>query len=244
MSAWASLLSVATVVTLPIPDRAQHVDAPPSGWCGETAIQEALLHHGAWVPQRAIHAAGKSKHPDLHSQDVPVALAALGVDFVTHVPKRKGDFAGFLRGAIDAGDPVFAGVKILPTSHPEWGLDHFVLVVGHGPQGFLVNTTWSEQRWVTEATSKGITLAGGFYGLRIRGVTRPAGRTPARATVIAETATTVQLRVACVGKETATLERRDAPAGKVADSWLLSKESPTRTVTVAASKAAWFDCAA
>ncbi len=244
MSAWASLLSVVAVVTLPIPDRAQHGDAPPSGWCGETAIQEALLHHGAWVPQRAIHDAGKSKHPDLYSQDVPVALAGLGVEFVTHVPKKKGGFAEFLRDALDAGDPVFAGVKILPTSHPEWGLDHFVLVVGHGPQGFLVNTTWSEQRWVTEATSKGITLAGGFYGLRIKGVSRPAGRTPARATVIAETSKTVQLRLVCVGKETATLERRSTPTTDATESWPLSKESPSKTVTIPADKAAWFSCRA
>jgi len=242
VSTWASLLAVATAVTLPIPDRAQHEDAPPSGWCGETAIQEALLHHGAWVPQRAIHDAGKSKHPDLYSQDVPVALAGLGVEFDTHVPKKKGGFAGFLRDAIDAGDPVFAGVKILPTSHPEWGLDHFVLVVGHGPKGFLVNTTWSEQSWVTETTGKGITLAGGFYALRIRGVARPTGRTSARATVVTETTTTVRLRLACVGKETGTLERRDTPNGKVQGSWPLSKESPTMTVDVAASKAAWFYC--
>lgn len=242
MSAWASLLAVATTVTLPIPDRAQHKDAPPSGWCGETAIQEALLHHGAWVPQRAIHDAGKSKHPDLYSQDVPVALGGLGVEFTTHVPGKKGGFAEFLRDAIDAGDPVVTGVKILPTSHPEWGLDHFVLVVGHGPKGFLVNTTWSEQTWVTESTTKGITLAGGFYALRIRGVARPAGRTSARATVLAETATTVQLRLACVGKETATLERRDTPTGKISESWPLSKESSTKTVDVAASKAAWFHC--
>ncbi len=50
---------------------------------------------------------------------------------------------------------MLAGVKVLPTQHPEWGLDHFVLVVGHGDQGLLVNTTWGDRRWVRDTDTPG-----------------------------------------------------------------------------------------
>ena len=33
-------------------------------------------------------------------------------------------------------------MKIYPTAHPEWGLDHFVLAVGLDARGLTVNTTW------------------------------------------------------------------------------------------------------
>src|SRR5215210_6311635 len=60
---------------LPIPARAQAPESPPSGWCGETAIQEGLLHLGVWAPQALINQAGHPSHPDLYSPDMPVALA-------------------------------------------------------------------------------------------------------------------------------------------------------------------------
>jgi TRAP-type C4-dicarboxylate transport system substrate-binding protein len=37
--------------------------SPKSGWCGETAIQEGLLHLGMWAPQRLINKAGKGVEP-------------------------------------------------------------------------------------------------------------------------------------------------------------------------------------
>src|SRR5687767_11164644 len=130
-------------VLLPIPARAQAPESPPSGWCGETAIQEGLLYLGVWAPQRLINQAGHPSHPDLYSPDIPVALAELGVRTIVYPARGKGyePFAKWIRASIEDGDPVLAGVKILPTEHPEWGLDHFVLVVGHGTKGLLVNTT-------------------------------------------------------------------------------------------------------
>src|SRR5262249_50666376 len=130
-------IAVDATHVLPIPARNQAKGAPPSGWCGETAIQEGLLHLGVWAPQAFIHHAGKSAHPDLYSKDLPVALAELGVRYSFYAPKKAGydAFASWARDAIDEGDPIIGGVKILPTEHPDWGLDHFVTIVGYGTKG-------------------------------------------------------------------------------------------------------------
>ncbi len=185
-----ALLGAAPNKELPIPDRKQHASSPPSGWCGETAIQEAMLHFGVWASQKRIHAAGKSKHPDLYADEIPVALAALGVEFTRYVPSKKTSFDQFVRDAIDAGRPVLAGVKILPTEHPTWGLDHFVLVVGYGPSGLLANTTWGAQQWVTDTAQKGLSLKNAFYALAIHG-------SGPRLRVLEETDKQVRLSVEC-----------------------------------------------
>src|SRR5579863_7278815 len=122
-------LSAEATFLLPIPARDQAPESPPSGWCGETALQEGLLYLGVWAPQRAINHAGKPSHPDLYATELPVALSALGVRFAFYSgPRGFAPFAAWAREALEEGDPVVAGVKILPTAHPEWGLDHFVLV--------------------------------------------------------------------------------------------------------------------
>jgi hypothetical protein len=189
------------VLALPIAARSQAAESPRAGWCGETAIQEALLHAGAWAPQRAINRAGKPAHPDLYSQDIPVALTERGVrsELYAH-GKGFEPFARWVRTAHEQRDPVRAGVKILPTAHPDWGLDHFVLAVGHGTKGLLVNTTWGSRRWVGDTTTPGLSLRDAFYGIRILGFARAPGESAPRLTVLEEGATTVKLRVTCAGQ--------------------------------------------
>ena len=175
-------------VELSIPARHQAPDSPKSGWCGETAIQEALLHFGVWAPQRLINRSGKPKHPDLYSSDIPIALRGLGMKYEFYAPRKPG-FAAYLdwmRQALDAGEPVLAGVKLLPTRHPEWGLDHFVLVVGYGPKGLLVNTTWGNQQWANDQSTQGISFANVGYGIRLHGVVSPPSTLPARLSVVEE----------------------------------------------------------
>jgi hypothetical protein len=196
-----ALDSAETSRILPIPDRPQDAASPSTGWCGETAIQEAMLHVGMWASQRRINAAGKPAHPDLYSNEIPAALAALGVPFTAYSPKTRGFAAlhAWMGEAIDHGEPVFAGVKLLPSEHPEWGLDHFVLVVGHGPRGLLVNTTWDSQRWVGEDAREGPSFANAFFALRLRGPGGPSGAPRARLTVTKESADEVSLHVECTG---------------------------------------------
>lgn len=191
---WSVFLSA----VLAIPDRHQAPESPPSGWCGETAIQEGLLHLGVWASQRAIHDAGNSKHPDLYSDELPKALAALSIETSTFAGK---DYESWVQRAIADGDPVIAGVKILPSEHPTWGLDHFVLVVGYGVQGFLVNTTWGHQQWASEHSKKGISFGKAFYGIRLRA--RPNA---ARLRVLREDKTTVTLSVECATSRIVTID--------------------------------------
>jgi hypothetical protein len=187
--------------TLPIPARAQAAESPPSGWCGETAIQEGLLYLGMWAPQRLINKAGNPAHADLYSTEIPGALSALGVRFTTYAPRARGyePFAKWVSAAIDAGHPVLAGVKILPTQHPEWGLDHFVLVVGHGTKGLLVNTTWGHRDWVGDTTTKGLSFKDALYAIRLDGLVLPGSALPARITLVSEGDTTMKMSVACAG---------------------------------------------
>ena len=54
-------------------------------------------------------------------------------------------FTGWLKAQLDAGQPVVIGMKINPTQHPEWGVDHFLLAVGHSEDSLTYNTTWNKQ---------------------------------------------------------------------------------------------------
>ena len=206
--------SSATVTTaaLPIPARSHAPAAPPEGWCGETAIQEGLLTLGVWAPQRFINTAGKPVHPDLYSSDIPVALTALGVRYAVYGGGKGFEaFARWASKAVDEGDPVIAGVKILPTQHPEWGLDHFVLVVGHGDEGLLVNTTWGSRRWVADTTHEGLSFRNAFYGIRLVGLTLPPRSQQARLAVLEESAALVKLRITCAAGAPFLQERRVEP---------------------------------
>lgn len=141
---------------LAIPARDHAPERPEAGWCAETALQEALLYYGAFVPQRVINRAGEPTHPDLYWSDVPVAMKSLGLRYRRYSNKSNGDnmsaFLDWIEAQLDAGRPVIAGVKIHPTEHPEWGLDHMVLVVGHDRgQALYINTTWGYRKRFTRA---------------------------------------------------------------------------------------------
>lgn len=191
---------------LPIAPRKQHADAPQAGWCGETAIQEALLYFGVWAPQRSIHAAGKPSHADLYAHEIPTALDAFEVHYELYAARVRGfgPYERWVRRAIDAGHPVLAGVKIFPTAHPDWGLDHFVLAVGHGDAGLLVNTTWGTRHWVGESDREGLSLKNAFFAIRLKGRRVGAGRRPARLEVLSEDDKRVKLLVRCPGATAAS----------------------------------------
>ena len=198
--------------TLNIPPRNHDPERPPEGWCGETAIQEAMLFHGAYYPQKQINAAGHPRHPDLYANEVPVALTNLGMDIRT---LRDGDrrpdldaFLAWLRKQLDAGVPVLCGVKINPSKHPEWGLDHFVLAVGHARHSITFNTTWGHRLTRTDkqlrsTREKGFAFENryrSYYGIAIAG---PAGRAkdsvPVRLFVQQETKDRMDVILKCEG---------------------------------------------
>ncbi len=218
---------------LPIPARSQAPESPPAGWCGETALQEALLHLGMWAPQRLINQAGKPAHPDLYSTDIPVALAALGVRHTFYSAQKRGfaPFTAWVGGALDEGDPVLAGVKVLPTQHPEWGLDHFVLVVGHGEKGLLVNTTWGDRRWVGDTETPGLSFKNAVYAIRLLGLSLPTNAVPARILLLEETASVVKLRVTCTGASN-VVEDLSVPAAEIAQFQCVREEGAAAQLSV------------
>jgi hypothetical protein len=252
-----SASAAAPAVVLPIPPREHAPERPPEGWCGETAIQEGLLHLGVWAPQRLINKAGRPAHPDLYSTDIPVALSELGVRYTTYPGGRDFDaFAAWIRAAVDAGDPVLAGVKILPTKHPEWGLDHFVLVVGYGGRAdeggskrLLVNTTWGHREWVSDTTTPGLSFAKAGYAIRLSGLTmmhEPSRA--ARLSVREESDTTIKVHLVCTGLEKGgsyTIERRRSGVDAKplwSEDAVAAFDRIERDVTVEADRASFFRC--
>jgi len=134
---------------LNIPDRKHAMNRPKGvGWCGESATQGALLFHGAYFFQKAINQAGKPQHGDLYANEIPTALRNLGMD-IQAWPWRTVKmplFTQWLRGRIASSVPVVTGMKIYPTKHPSWGLDHFVLAIGFQGDSVVFNTTWQLQQ--------------------------------------------------------------------------------------------------
>lgn len=205
----ASTIVQGDAFRLNIDDREQAPESPPEGWCGETAIQEALLFFGAWYPQARINKAGRPRHPDLYASDIPVALKNLGLEYQRY-GRRKGGiktFLKWLKEGVRALQPTFTGVKIYPTQHPSWGLDHFVLTVGYAPDHVRLNTTWGSVETLSHAQlgskRRGLSFKnryGTFLGLRILGFAgRPDSEPAARLFPVSEDATKLEAIAACQG---------------------------------------------
>jgi len=198
--------TTAHAVKLDIAARSHAPGHPPEGWCGETAIQEALLYYGGFVPQKAINKAGKPRMPDLYASDIPVAMRALGLSYRWW--NNRGNihtFITWIKRQVRSGKPVLVGVKINPTSHPKWGLDHFVLVVGYDATGLLLNTTWGrrERRSYADLNSrrKGFSFLNRsrrYYGLAIDGVKR-GSNVPVRLSVRSETGRRIEGNITASG---------------------------------------------
>jgi hypothetical protein len=194
---------------LAIAPRIHELGRPPEGWCGETAIQEALLYYGIYCPQERINEAGKPLHPDLYSNDIPEALKNLGME-QRQWPGGAADlddFLGWIHKQVAAGWPVLVGVKIYPTQHEEWGLDHFVLAVGVEGDSLVMNTTWGFRytlsRRQLRSTERGFSFANrydSYYGISIKGPQRLGdGDRPIRVFVEKETADRIAVIVKCEG---------------------------------------------
>ncbi len=192
-------------ICLEIPDTGQEKRRPEGGWCGEAAIQMAMSYYGAYASQQAINRAGKAVHPDLYANEVPIAMSNLGLEFKAWNSEGMSAFLRWVQGELAAGHPVLLGVKIYPTAHPEWGLDHFVLAVGCTKVSLTYNTTWKRQDTRTFAQlsshERGLSFAnrsGRYYGLAITGIkASPAevGTKPTRIRINQERDKEVELHV-------------------------------------------------
>jgi len=113
-----------------------------AGWCGEACIQMALAYYGKQVPQDIIHREGHPRTSDLEDEDMDRALRNSGLLFRRYSGKPNGlqSFLTWIQKQVRSGYPVICGCKIYPTDHPDWDLDHFVLVTGYNSKGLLLNT--------------------------------------------------------------------------------------------------------
>jgi hypothetical protein len=198
-------------ISLEIADTGQEPRRPASGWCGEAAIQMALSYYGAYASQQAINRAGKPEHPDLYSNEIPRAMRNVGLEFSAWKVDGLEAFSKWIRSQLAEGHPVLLGVKIYPTAHPEWALDHFVLAVGCSEDALTLNTTWGRAetrpfaRLSAEAT--GLSFAnryGTYFGYAITGLKTdppPTGLRPTRVTIARDGDKRVKLGISMKGLE-------------------------------------------
>jgi hypothetical protein len=176
-------------VLLNLPDRNQAPEKPPEGWCGEASIQMVALYYGAFLPQPLINALPNPIHPDLYHNDLPVALAKIGLEFSSFQNTQTTTVQGYIewvKAQLDWGYPTILGCKIHPTTHPDWFLDHFIVAVGYTHEGLIYNTTWGyqeEQSYETLSSMEveGISFANTYhryFGLAIHGFRSPIGGLP------------------------------------------------------------------
>jgi hypothetical protein len=237
-------------VELPIPDRSHAPEAPKEGWCGESAIQQILLYYGAWYPQSEINRLGKPQHPDLYASDLPVALRAVGLQ-VKRAPRTRDAevFFAWVRHQLDAGRPVLAGVKIHPTAHPNWSLDHFVVIVGYDGTRFLLNTTWGEQRWrsTEQLTSfaKGLSFANKHRSFYALAVTRASGDGAPAALRVVEEADELKINIVCDGLRKGSDYELVTPGSKSVPVPFRAKGAQhIHRTAVTRGRSIWFECRA
>jgi len=129
-------------VVLPIPNLFQEEGKPPEGWCAEVCIQMTMIYYGKKLSQKFIHDAANSPYPDLRVKDIDSALNSLNIKFTSWNRRNKdlSEFIEWIKFNLAKGYPVLCGIKMYPDQHPDWSVDHFVLIVGYNEDGLLINT--------------------------------------------------------------------------------------------------------
>jgi hypothetical protein len=104
----------------------------------------AMAYYGKELKQAAINrAAGVGAAvPDITTENMDIALDNLGVRCERWVETNHDVrvFIAWIKFSLRQGHPVICGVKTYPEGHPDWACDHFVLAVGYGDGGLLLNT--------------------------------------------------------------------------------------------------------
>ncbi len=202
--AQAKAAAVAKTVLLDIPETGEERRQPPSGWCGEASIQMAMSYFGAYASQKAINRAGKPAHPDLYEDEMPAAMTNVGLETRPWQGKGLREYLAWVRAELAAGHPVVVGMKVNPTGHPEWYVDHFVLAVGCTPESLTLNTTWMRRETRSDAQlcsqEKGLSIANPhniYFGCAATGmdlIATPADARPTHVKLVRKGDNHVELR--------------------------------------------------
>lgn len=136
------------------------------GWCGEASIQMACLYHGVYYSQKNINKFGNPIRRDLYSTDIEPAMIAAGLRFERFISKGHTleDFVAWISEGVQAGLPVFSGMKKYPDKHSNWNLDHFVLFVAESEDKLTYNANTPGYGPVTETKER---LMSSYYGYRL-----------------------------------------------------------------------------
>lgn len=214
-----------TQYRMPIPDRRDVKEAPKEGWCGETSIQMAALHYGAYLPQGLIHDVGKPDHVDLWEYNLPPAMEALSLEYEQWQPAQvrpsptdspdaarsieKSTFRKdipilirWIKYEISQGYPVLIGTKIYPTDYPEAVVDHIMLAVGFTKRGLILNTNSyehqlevSDRSLVRQHGYSFVNYANTYFAFAVKGFRLPPQAAPVSLKVTKETKDTVSLNI-------------------------------------------------
>jgi len=128
------------------------------GFCGETTIQMGALYYGMYFPQEYVNEVGTPNKIDLHAADVSLAMTNINMNFGKYMddfgdnelPDGEGLYNGYdvyfewMREQLDNNLPVFVGVKRSPDIHPNWFVDHFVLLIGYSDTSFQFDSNTEE----------------------------------------------------------------------------------------------------
>jgi len=124
------------------------LDIPPRDYeqpdsCGEVCVQEALLYYGRELSQLQINQAGGGDGViGLWSSGIEKALDNLhaGYNSWRLTSPDYSEYIGMLKSKLDQGHPILVGVKLNPSSHPDWFCDHFILLIGYDSDSFIFNS--------------------------------------------------------------------------------------------------------
>lgn len=147
------------------------------GWCAEACIQMAMAYYKKAVSQKDINNAASPSHSDIYMDEIDIALEKLSVGYNAWHGKNKNieDFVIWIKAMLNSYYPVISGVKIYPTEHPEWYLDHFVLIIGYNSKGLLVNTNIQGQQLICfeqlNSYSKGFSFKNKHHRFYARAIT-------------------------------------------------------------------------
>jgi len=113
------------------------------GSCGEACLWSVLHWKGVEITQIEINQEAGFLERGLHADELTIPLREHNVGFINLsesvetsdsvlTARRYREFLyDDVVAAVKRGNPILIGVKVLPTSFPDWPLDHFVLVVGY-----------------------------------------------------------------------------------------------------------------
>lgn len=115
-------------------------DAGLTGYCGETSIQSSALLYGNWISQERVRNAGGGEIVvgiNAHTAARALRLTFTEWAFTSAPQPQPTGYLAWVRGHVDAGHPVIAGVYMAVMNDSDY--DHEVAIIGYDAGGLYYN---------------------------------------------------------------------------------------------------------